>query len=97
MIFTSRTCIFFMQISSIDNSVIEESSQHGSKLSRNTTIPSSSNLSTHAFNVSTGELCSFVFISIPPHKSIDTLIFQGVMLETPKPSTINHLVHRNQI
>ncbi|KAK7604053.1 hypothetical protein V9T40_004326 [Parthenolecanium corni] len=42
------------KISSIDNSVIEESSQHGSKLSRNTTIPSSSNLSTHAFNVSTG-------------------------------------------
>ncbi|XKL65822.1 hypothetical protein PGB90_009242 [Kerria lacca] len=42
------------KISSVENSVIEESSL-GSRISRNTTtVPSSSNLSTHAFNLSSG-------------------------------------------
>lgn len=47
--------IIIFQLSSVENSIIEESSV-GSKASRNiTTVPSSTNISTHAFNLSSGK------------------------------------------
>lgn len=50
-------------MSSGDNSIPEESS-FSSRVSRNvTTAPSSSNISTHAFNLSSGNVFSFVFFS----------------------------------